>query len=134
MEINGTFCLLSLLAVGLHELAHAAMARNLGLKVKRVGICWKGAYIVRESGTPMVNGCVALAGPLTNLALAIAFHRLWPGFAELNLVLGLFNLIPFKSSDGHRALQCWKETHAAKLARRTPPNRPLPTYRVVESE
>jgi membrane-associated protease RseP (regulator of RpoE activity) len=41
--------------VVLHELAHVAVARSLGSKVKRVGICFKGAYIVRESGPPLLK-------------------------------------------------------------------------------
>jgi len=42
----------SIAAIALHESSHIAAAKLLGLHVKRLGISWRGPYIVRESGTP----------------------------------------------------------------------------------
>ena len=61
---------------------------------------------------------VALAGPATNFALAIlaaVVYRFWPGLSDLgqtlllemlvlNLVLGIFNLIPIPPLDGSKVL------------------------------
>ena len=33
-----------------HELAHAVVAGALGIRTKRVGINWRGPYLVRRSG------------------------------------------------------------------------------------
>jgi Zn-dependent protease len=91
-----------LLAIILHEAAHIVSARSFGITVKRVGVSWKGVYIVRESGPPMANMITTLAGPFMNLLLACA----WPishEFALMNLLLGLSNLIPIAGSDGQRA-------------------------------
>jgi Zn-dependent protease len=95
--------LLGIGSVVLHELAHLAVARFQGLKVKRVGVTWKGPYIVREAGSRLQNLRVCLAGPLLNVFLALVFWRICPTFAICNLVLGTFNLLPFPGSDGKRA-------------------------------
>ena len=39
-----------LLSVLLHEFAHFAAARSLGVTVKRFGVSLKGVYIVRDPG------------------------------------------------------------------------------------
>jgi Zn-dependent protease len=92
-----------LLVILLHEVGHIAAAWWLGICVKRVGVSWKGMYIVRESGPPVANMITTLAGPFLNLALAAS----WPvshEFAIANLVFGLGNLLPMKGSDGLRAM------------------------------
>lgn len=97
-----TFLAFSAIALALHEAAHVAMAWALGIRVKRVGISWRGPFIVREAGEPRANIYIALAGPLMNLILAASFWALAPNFAFLNLALGLSNLLPIKGSDGLR--------------------------------
>jgi Zn-dependent protease len=95
--------LIGLSVIALHEAAHIMAARSLGIGVKRVGVSWKGMYIVRESGPPVANMITTLAGPLLNLALAAT----WPvshEFAIANVVFGLGNLLPIAGSDGRRAL------------------------------
>jgi Zn-dependent protease len=109
--INGT--LYGLLAMVLHEIGHFCVAQALGLKVKHVGLCWKGMYTVREAGPPEINLQVSLAGPLTNLAL-IALWSFSPVFGLSNLVVGLCNLLPIPGSDGKRALRCLREMREAK--------------------
>ena len=87
----------------LHELGHIAAALSLGLNVKRLGLCWKGVFIVRETGSPIANFITTLAGPGANLMIALTFWSHAPQFALANLTLGLVNLLPFQGSDGHRA-------------------------------
>lgn len=93
-----------LFAIILHELSHIAVAKLVGLKVKRVGINWKGPYVARECGNDLQNLQVSLAGPVSNLLLATAFWTVAPTFAMANLVIGAFNILPIPSSDGRRAL------------------------------
>lgn len=61
----------SLAAIALHESGHIAAAKSLGLHVKRLGISWRGPYIVRESGTGQQNIVVSAAGPLANVLCII---------------------------------------------------------------
>jgi Zn-dependent protease len=86
----------------------AALA--MGVRVKRVGITLKGPYIVREQGPPFANLCIALAGPVLNLALALSFWRFAPLFGLVNLALGGYNLLPFISGlDGYHALAAYRK-------------------------
>ncbi len=99
----------SLSSLALHELAHVAAAKALGVRVKRFGVSWKGPYIVREAGSVDRNMLIALSGPVMNLMLSACLWPLMPRFAFVNLWVGLFNLLPFKSSDGTRVLKCYRE-------------------------
>ena len=96
----------TILAIAAHELAHVAMARYLGVQVKRAGISWRGPYIVREMGTPPQNLAITLAGPGINLLLTAWFAVVAPWFALANLLLGVTNLMPLPGSDGKRAWAC----------------------------
>ena len=105
------YLLACVLAILLHELAHIALARACGLQVKRVGISWIGPYLVREQGTAAINICIALAGPVSNLLLAVAFWRAQPLFAQVNLILGAYNLLPFiPQTDGRRVWNALRAT------------------------
>lgn len=97
------FIVFSLIALSLHEGAHLAMAWVLGVRVKRIGINWRGPFIIRDPGEPPANACIALAGPLLNLAMALLAWTATPLFAEINLVLGISNFIPVRGTDGWRA-------------------------------
>ena len=105
MHLSVTACLVSVL---LHELAHIATARALGVRVKRMGLSWKGPYIVRETGTPVQNLCISLAGPAANALLMYV-----PGLFLINLALLVPNLV-MKESDGRRAWKCWQAIAGAK--------------------
>jgi Zn-dependent protease len=97
-----------LISVVLHEAAHLVTAVALKVKVKHVGLSLRGPYIVRESGTPVENTLISLAGPGINLILCILFyHAAWT-FGFVNGFLSLFNLLPFiPSSDGQRVYRLW---------------------------
>ncbi len=94
-----------LAATLLHEVAHLAVAWALKVKVHQVGLNYRGPYIRREAGTAKQNLAITLAGPLSNLWLALLFYRLSPNFALCNLVIGVTNLLPIPASDGSRALR-----------------------------
>ena len=127
--------LASLLA---HELAHALVARRSGIEVTSVTLWLFGgvASLAREPATPSADLRVAAAGPATSLGLAGLFattsgaveataapHILvsvtgW--LAGVNLMLGLFNLLPGAPLDGGRVLRAilWRlrgDRHRAAL-------------------
>jgi Zn-dependent protease len=93
----------------LHEMGHVLTSLIVGIRVKSIGLCMKGMYVVREAGTPMKNLLISLAGPLTNVALILIFYHVSPTFTLANLCLAICNLAPVKGSDGDRALTCFHQ-------------------------
>jgi Zn-dependent protease len=105
ISLAGTL-FLGLSAMVLHEFGHLVTSLMVGIKVKSIGLCMKGMYIVREAGSPMKNLLVSLAGPLTNVALILLFWGHSPKFVLANFCLAICNLAPIRGSDGDRALHC----------------------------
>ena len=96
-----------------HELAHALVARHLGLHVIDITI-WPLGGMARLEGMgerPSAEAPVAAAGPLANLALGALFFILpweWADWGVwLNLLLGVGNLLPAFPLDGGRLLRAW---------------------------
>jgi Zn-dependent protease len=97
------------LAILLHEFGHLAAAYLSGVRVKQVGLSWKGPYIVREPGTPVQNTVISLSGPGINLVLCALCWHLSGTFAFVNGFLAVMNLLPIRSSDGLRVYRIWKQ-------------------------
>jgi Zn-dependent protease len=100
---------LGFLAMALHEAGHWIAATAVGVKVKAIGLCWKGVYLVRESGPPAKNLLISLAGPLMNVALIAVMWQWSHKFGMANVCFAVCNLLPIRGSDGDRALTCWQE-------------------------
>jgi Zn-dependent protease len=96
--------LMGIPAMFFHECGHIVVALFCGVKIKKVGLSWMGLYTVREAGPNWANLCVSFAGPAVNLLVAFLLRNTLPGFAWVNLVAGLFNLLPIPNSDGSRIL------------------------------
>jgi Zn-dependent protease len=108
--------ILLFISVLLHELGHSMVAVAQGVKVRSITLFLLGgvATVERECSTPFGALLVAAAGPAVSLALGallmLSAHpatHLWPWLgamaselATLNLVLGLFNLLPGLPLDG----------------------------------
>jgi Zn-dependent protease len=115
------------LSVLLHELGHALAAQRLGIRTQRITLWLLGgvAQLERIPREPKKELFIALAGPLVSFALALLFRLLRQevgalGFlthylALVNLVLGLFNLLPALPLDGgrvYRALLALRHPYA----------------------
>ena len=108
--------LLLFVSVLLHELGHSLVALAQGVKVRSITLFLLGgvASVERECSTPIGALLVAAAGPAVSLVLGTALlagtHQAahlapWLGamareLGTLNLVLGLFNLLPGLPLDG----------------------------------
>jgi len=114
---SALYLALCLPAVVFHELAHVAVAKLMGLRIKRFGLSWRGPYLVREQGAPLANLYTALAGPALNLALGVSLWSIAPHFSLVNTVLGCYNLLFFiPGLDGHHALLAWRKMSESKTA------------------
>lgn len=131
------FTLIFILIFLPHELAHKFTAQRYGLWAEFQLIEWgailtlisifspfkliaPGAVVISGDHDYETIGKVALAGPITNLAIAIALlttYLLFPitgvfrlflvvGF-ELNVILGIFNMLPIAPLDGSKIIR-WK--------------------------
>lgn len=116
---------LALLACLCHELGHYIAICLLGGRVRRVRLTAVGAVMSLERGMSYLGELLAaLAGPGANLLLAALLCR-WEVmalFAGMNLMLGLFNLLPVGRLDGGRAVRCvtgavWGPQRADQIAR-----------------
>lgn len=126
-----------------HELAHALVARRDGVAVHSITLWLLGGVsrFAAEPPTAESELRISLAGPLTSLALALSFGLLelvsevihlrdlvsgslaWLAF--INVVLGVFNLLPAYPLDGGRVLRAlaWRHSRdrvaATRVAART---------------
>jgi Zn-dependent protease len=108
-------------SVLVHELGHSVVALREGIPVRNITLFIFGgvAQIGREPATAGAEFRVAIAGPLTSLALAAGFGALSPVLrvldtplvamasylAQINLLLAAFNMIPGFPLDGGRVLR-----------------------------
>jgi Zn-dependent protease/CBS domain-containing protein len=120
-----------LVSLLLHELGHALAARLHHIATERIDLWILGgiARLEREPDSPAEEAQVALAGPTANLLLAVMFiavHTTLGGsdrqaalgsvirwLAEVNIGIGLFNLLPASPLDGGRIVRAliWQATH-----------------------
>ena len=102
--LSATLFIVSLLA---HEAGHAAMAQLTGTKFSAIGFCWKGAYIRRQRSWGIREFLISLSGPMVNILLAVALWNaggILTWLAQMNAILAVVNLIPFRGSDGQRIM------------------------------
>jgi Zn-dependent protease/CBS domain-containing protein len=120
-------------SVLLHEFGHSLVARRYGIKVPRITLFLFGgvSQIAAEPTSAAAEFWISFAGPAVSFALAFLFWELRPlvaGFTPLlalakymaliNLMLGLFNLVPGFPLDGGRVFQAivWAFTRSYQRA------------------
>lgn len=134
---TGTYIWMAILgAIGIfasiiiHELAHSLVARRFGMEMRGITLFVFGgaAHMPNEPPTPEAEFWMAIAGPISSVALAVVFWLLAALFvagglpdtivavvgylAGINLILAIFNMVPGFPLDGGRVLRAilwwWK--------------------------
>lgn len=97
----------------LHESAHLLMIAAAGQRPSLLHLSAAGMRLEMRGHAVMplhLSAWILLAGPLANLAAAAGFALCGFGAAAAaNLSLCLFNLLPFRSTDGGTLLYAWLE-------------------------
>ncbi|WP_269604955.1 site-2 protease family protein [Prochlorococcus marinus] len=104
------------ISVLLHELAHSFVAIGEGLKVRNITLFFLGGMANLENECPTSKGSfkIAISGPAVSLLLAflmlllsnnlsvsnIILSNLFKQVGSLNLLIGVFNLLPIIPLDG----------------------------------
>jgi len=114
--------LIFFVSIVIHELAHSLVAKRYEIPVRSITLFVFGgvAQITRDATKPVAELLMALAGPLTSFVLGGMFLALWWFFgaadgsalglvlfwlAWMNVVLGIFNLVPAFPMDGGRVFR-----------------------------
>jgi Zn-dependent protease/CBS domain-containing protein len=120
--VGGVTAVLFFGSVLTHELAHSLLARRRGLPVANITLFIFGGVssLSAEPRSAKEEFWIAFVGPLTSFALAALFFVVWlaaraadvtsakaaAGYlAEINVALGVFNLLPGFPLDGGRVLR-----------------------------
>ena len=131
--VAGAASLLLFGSVLLHELAHSLVARAQGIRVRGITLFLLGGVssVEDEPATPGREVMVAGVGPLTSLVLGGALiviasavqtssvlNVILVYLGSVNLVLGVFNLLPGLPLDGGRVLRAllwarWRDRERA---------------------
>jgi len=111
---SGGELILLLAAAGIHELGHLAAIRLLGAEIRGIRLA-VGGMVIDYNGSRLSyfgDMVTALAGPAASILAAVFFSLVARSqpldglfyFTGLNLLLGLFNLVPVLPLDGGRAV------------------------------
>ncbi len=105
-------------SVAFHELAHSVVAKRYKITIESITLFIFGgvAQMRGEPPHPEAELRIAIVGPLSSFFLAIIFFiitvnttggvkALFSYLGEINLILGVFNLIPGFPMDGGRVLR-----------------------------
>ncbi len=104
-----------LFAIGMHEAGHLAVMWILGCAPKRIRLVPAAVEVTSGFGRGRRHEiAVALCGPAVNIIL---FFTLWFNYAAfggelslycglINLLIGIFNLLPVTGLDGGTVLEC----------------------------
>jgi Zn-dependent protease/CBS domain-containing protein len=134
--VGAVTALLFFLSILVHELGHSWVALRAGIAIRSITLFVFGG-IARVAGEPSAPGAefrIAIAGPLTSLALAAGFGAVqyltsesvvltaavtW--LARMNLMVAVFNLLPGFPLDGGRVLRAvmWRWTGSFQGATRS---------------
>lgn len=94
-----------------HELSHIVVATLFGKKIKLIKLSIAGVSVAfnNEELEIVKNIIIYLAGPVSNICLAIMFYNIDFVF-EINMFLAILNLMPLYPLDGYNVIKCLFDT------------------------
>ncbi len=105
---NGVF-LISLITSLLHEVVHLLFILVLGADIEMIRFSLMGGEIKRGKKAigNISEALISLSAPIVNIIIGIILltintHSQW---GEINLLVGLFNILPYETFDGGRGIQ-----------------------------
>jgi len=126
LVVGAVAAILLFVSVALHELAHSLIALRYKLPIVSITLYIFGgvSQMKSEPPDPGAEFRIAVAGPLSSFVLSVLFlllylaatgelaRALFGYLAQLNLILGVFNLIPGFPMDGGRVVRAfiWKKS------------------------
>lgn len=130
--LGALISLIFFFSILMHEISHALVARRYGIPVSGITLFVFGGVssLTKEPESPRQEFWIAIVGPLTSFAAAAVFAA---GFllldpieegaaaiswhlAFINLLIGVFNLVPGFPLDGGRVLRsAFWATHRSRL-------------------
>ncbi|GAB4327961.1 MAG: site-2 protease family protein [Dehalococcoidia bacterium] len=128
--------LLLFVAVLIHEMAHALVAIRRGVPVPKITLFIFGgvSHLAQQPRTAGEEFAIAVAGPLTSVAIAVVAGAIWVVaagrqeqveavafyLAMINTLLAVFNTLPGFPLDGGRVLRSivWRKTRSFRQATR----------------
>ncbi len=138
--VASAITLVFFLSVFFHEMSHAVVARRYSIRVTEITLFVFGGVssLSQEPRDSRQEFCIAVVGPFTSFALSMLFTAGFFGLrfvddgaaaifgtlAVLNLLIGLFNLIPGFPLDGGRVMRSafWAKRHSLVSATRAASN------------
>lgn len=123
------------LSIVLHEIMHSLVAMRFGIAIRSITLFIFGgaSHLSHEAKSPWSEFIIAFAGPATNIVLGLVLlgirtHFPWESapiiavvfnyLAWINILIGLFNLVPAFPLDGGRMLRAvaWWKTGSPSYA------------------
>ncbi len=99
----------------MHEIIHLCFIYKFSCAPKRISFTLFGANIIRDNSVILKNFeefAINVSAPLFNLFVGFLFNFLskktnevFSDFTVINIVMGIFNLLPFYNFDGGNALR-----------------------------
>jgi Zn-dependent protease len=119
--LAGIYAVVMFMCVLPHELGHALTARRLGVNISGIRLYMFGGAAMMENQPKTANDdiLISAAGPLVSFIVGLIFigfgmyvdvytttsHELFTNFGKINIVIGIFNLIPAIPMDGGRIIR-----------------------------
>lgn len=98
-----------------HELSHIIFAMFFNKKIKKIKLSIAGVCVTFDNNELEIvkNLVVYIAGPLSNICLAIMFYNIDFVF-EINIFLAILNLMPIYPLDGYNILNLFVSKKSIK--------------------
>ena len=107
---------ISIVSATLHEVGHLIMLKKFGVEILEVNMSLFGGNIKRKSFEKinyLKEIIISFAGPFTNIIISILFYLanlilktpLLDNIIIVNLILAIFNLLPFYNFDGGKIIE-----------------------------